>query len=153
MLQHRLVMCVILATTAQAQWLNYTAPGTPLAKDGKPNLTARTPRAADSKPDLSGVWMHEITTAEEMRHLYGAMIDEAIKVDVPGMQIGTQHKYVLNILLDVKPQEGLMRPAAEEKQRRTRAARNPARTCASAPPVFPWQPCCLNRSRLCSRPV
>jgi hypothetical protein len=40
---------------------------------------APAPRAANGKPDLSGVWMHEI--------------DAFIKVDVPGMEIGTQHKY------------------------------------------------------------
>ena len=36
--------------------------------------------------------MHEVTTVAEMKHLYGALVDEAIKVDVPGMEIGTQHK-------------------------------------------------------------
>jgi hypothetical protein len=35
-----------------------------------------------------------------MKRLYGAIIDAAIKAEVPGMEIGTQHKYALNILLD-----------------------------------------------------
>src|ERR1700676_3882986 len=90
--------------SADAQWLNYPTPGTPRTKDGKPNLTAPAPRL-DGKPDLSGVWMHELTSVAEMKRLYGAVIDAAIKVDVPGMEIGTQHKYALNMFLDFKPDE------------------------------------------------
>jgi hypothetical protein len=40
---------------ANAQWLNYPAPGTPMTRDGKPNLSAKAPRAPNGKPDLSGV--------------------------------------------------------------------------------------------------
>ena len=103
---------VVFATVAplSAQWLQYRDPAVPRTKDGKPNLSAPTPRAVDGRPDLTGVWMHELTSAEEMRRLYGPIIDEAIKVDAPGMQIGTQHKYVINILLDAKSPEPLMRP-------------------------------------------
>src|ERR1035441_659667 len=93
-----------------AQWLGYPTPGVPHTPDGKPNLTAPAPRTADGKPDLSGVWMHEVTTVAEMRRLYGPIIDDQVKVDVPGMEIGTQHKYAFNILLDFKPAESPLRP-------------------------------------------
>jgi hypothetical protein len=93
-----------------AQWLNYKDPAVPRTRDGKPRLDAPAPRGLDGHPDLSGVWMHEKTTVEEVRRLFGARIDEAIKVDVPGMEIGTQHKYGLNILIDVKPEDSPMRP-------------------------------------------
>src|SRR5439155_18936012 len=83
-----------------AQWVNYPPPGTPLTRDGKPNLAAPAPRTSDGKPDLSGVWFHERTSVAEMKRLYGAIIDEQIKVGVPGMEIGTQHKYSFNILID-----------------------------------------------------
>jgi hypothetical protein len=118
-------------TDAHAQWLNYPTPGTPRTPDGKPNLAAPTPRAADGKPDLSGVWMHELTSVAEMKRLYGAIIDAAIKVDVPGMEIGTQHKYALNILLDFKPDEVPMRPEAADLMRQRTANRNPADPCGS----------------------
>jgi hypothetical protein len=51
--------------------------------------------------------MHEIASIAEMKRLYGAVfdIDAAIKVDAPGMEIGGQHKYGFNILLDFKPGE------------------------------------------------
>ncbi len=42
-----------------AQWPNYTAPGLPQTKDGKPNLAAPAPRTSYGKPDLSGVWYLE----------------------------------------------------------------------------------------------
>src|SRR5690349_19544428 len=89
-----------LSAAMPAQWLNYHDPGVPRTRDGKVNLTAPAPKDASGKPDLSGVWMHEITTVAEMKRLYGSRIDEAISVDAPGMEIGTQHKYGFNILID-----------------------------------------------------
>jgi hypothetical protein len=128
---HVALLLTTAGTGAQAQWLNYPTPGTPRTPDGKPNLAAPTPRTAEGKPDLSGVWMHEVTSVAEMKRLYGAIIDAAIKVDVPGMEIGTQHKYAFNILLDFKPEEVSMRPEAAEIMRQRSASRNPADPCGS----------------------
>jgi GYD domain len=111
-------VCLLLSISmagVHAQWLNFPTPGVPRTRDGKPNLTAPAPRAADGKPDLSGVWMHELISAAEMKRLFGPIIEEAIKVDVPGMEIGTQHRYAFNILMDFKPAEAPMRPEAVEK--------------------------------------
>src|ERR1700682_3155101 len=55
---------VFLGATAQAQWLNYRAAGTPATPDGKVNLSAPAPRAPDGKPGLTGVW-HLQTTGQE----------------------------------------------------------------------------------------
>jgi len=120
---------VVLAAGAHAQWLNFKTPGTPRTPDGKPDLAAPAPRALDGKPDLSGVWMHELTSVAEMKRLYGQLIDEAIAVDVPGMEIGTQHRYAFNILLDFPPKESPMRPAAAEAMRRLSATNDPAKVC------------------------
>ena len=128
--QRLFVLCAFLSTAAYAQWLNFPTPGTPRTRDGKPNLAAPAPRTADGKPDLSGVWMHEITSVAEMKRLYGdRFIDDAVKVDVPGMEIGTQHKYGFNILLDFKPEESPMQPEAAELIRWRVANRDAADVC------------------------
>jgi hypothetical protein len=135
MMRHWSLMVVLafLGTSADAQWLNFVPPGTPRTSDGKPNLAAPTPRTADGKPDLSGVWMHEQTSVAEMKRLFGPLAEEAIKVDVPGMEIGTQNKYAVNILLDFKPNETPMRPEAAAILRQRAAEADPSNVCANVP--------------------
>ncbi len=102
-------MLVLVSTLAQAQWLNFPTPGVPRSKDGKPNLAAKAPRTADGKPDLSGVWHVQPTSMAEMKRLFGNRADAT---DVPGMELDTVSKYAVNILLDSKPEDAPLRPAA-----------------------------------------
>lgn len=125
---HLFVLTALAAVTAHAQWSDFREPGVPRTRDGKANLTAPAPKTPGGKPDLSGVWMHEVTTVAEMRRIYGSRIDEALKVDAPGMEIGTQHRYSGNILLDYKPEE-MMRPEAVEQLRRNQAVNHLADAC------------------------
>src|SRR5581483_8985534 len=84
-----------LATTAQAQWLNYRAGGTPLTPDGKVNLSAPAPRTPDGKPDMTGVWHLQPVPQTAERTL--------------GSYAGN---YTANIFRDMKPEEIPERPAA-----------------------------------------
>jgi hypothetical protein len=126
--QRLLVLFVILATSAHAQWLNYPTPGTPRTRDGKPNLAAPAPRTGDGKPDLSGVWHVHPTPLAEMKRLFG----EGVGVSsVPGMEPDTISKYATNILVDFNPEEVQMRPAAAEIFRRRASGTEafPGATC------------------------
>ncbi len=127
MLGHRsIVLFALFSTSAFAQWLNYSVPGTPRTRDGKPNLTAPAPRASNGKPDLSGVWHVQPTGMKEMKRLFGERADAT---DVPGMELDTISKYGLNILQDFKPEEWPIRPAAAQIMRGRTGADFPATHC------------------------
>jgi hypothetical protein len=66
-----------------------------------------------------------------VKRLFGHRFDAEIELAPPGMEIGTQHKYAFNILLDFKPEESPMRPEAEEILRRRAqvVATNSASVC------------------------
>lgn len=123
----RTAFLLLLAVGAQAQWLNYKTPGIPRTKDGKPNLSAPAPRALDGKPDLSGVWIHETTTAAEAKRLFGSVLDADITLAPPGMEIGTQHKYAFDLLVDVKDHDTLLRPETAAAMKRINS--DPSSVC------------------------
>src|SRR5215813_9726262 len=126
-MRHRrlLLLFAVFSAGAHAQWLNFPTPGIPRTGDGKPNLRAPAPRALDGKPDLSGVWRHEITPLAELKRLYGDGFGAASNVEVPGMEAAANHKYSRNILVDFTPGESPMRPEAVEVLRRRAANSNP----------------------------
>jgi hypothetical protein len=102
---------IILAgaiVSLNAQWLNYPAPGTPVTRDGKPDLTAKAPRASNGKPDLSGVWNIEPPQPGEIERLYG---DLGANV-VAGDDLRTFSRYFMNLFIDFKQGEEPTRPEA-----------------------------------------
>ncbi len=103
--QRLFVLFALLSTGAHAQWLNHPTPGTPRTKDGKPNLSAKTPRLA-GKP---GVWQVEPERKGEIQRLLG---DDLTVGLVPGDPIDTFSKYFYNILADFTPEQAPIRPEA-----------------------------------------
>jgi hypothetical protein len=91
-----------------AQWLNYPEPGTPLTRDGKPDLKAKTPRASDGKPDLSGVWQIAPPPPGEFEQSFGPVGVG----DVLGDDARDQSKYFFDLFVDFKGQDSPLRPEA-----------------------------------------
>ena len=50
----------------RAQWLNTPTPGIPRLANGKANLTAPTPKAADGHPDFTGLWDPETRLLQDL---------------------------------------------------------------------------------------
>ena len=120
-------LSVLFAATllcANGQWLNYPAHGTPRSPDGKPNLSARAPRA-NGKPDLSGVWETQSAPPGENERLFGASLN-ALGDDPRDFS-----KYFFNVLVDFKAGESPLRPEAAESFGKQDARRDagPGRLC------------------------
>jgi hypothetical protein len=130
-----LICASLMGVAMDAQWLNYKTPGVPRTADGKPRLDAPAPRFFDGHPDLSGVWMHDLTPVAELRRIYGSFIDEEIKNELPGMAAGSIQKYVLNILADFTPDNS---PARPETQATFAQRLSSAESLCLPPGVFPF---------------
>jgi len=124
-----LLGAVLLPIGAYAQWLNYSPPGTPRLKDGKPDLSAPAPRGTDGKPDLTGVWLHERTSPAEFKRILGARYEVESQSALLGMELEVVHKYGLNLLLDLKPGESILTPAGEAAMKRRTAERRVDNVC------------------------
>ena len=113
MYRQLLITALLLPIAVQAQWINYPDKGIPRLKNGKANLTAPTPRAADGKPDLTGVWLHEIIPVSEFKRMLGDKYEAESTAALIGMELESVHKYALNIFADLKPEEYPLTPAAD----------------------------------------
>ena len=110
---------------ANGQWLNFPDPRTPRTKDGKPNLSARTPRV-NGRPDLSGVWHIEPPAPGEIERIYG----DVGAAEVVGDDARLHSRYFRNLAVDFMPGESPFRPEAEAAAARNRrTADSPGSHC------------------------
>ncbi len=97
-------------TVANAQWLDFLDPATPLTPAGKPDLSAKAPRTPDGKPDLSGVWQVEPPPPGEIERLYGKDVADG-PLATAGDDVNLHSKYFMNIFIDYKRGEEPISPA------------------------------------------
>jgi hypothetical protein len=124
-----LLAALILTSAAPAQWLNYTPPGGPRSKDGKPNLSAPAPRTPDGKPDLTGVWAHELTPISEFKKMLGAAYQAESQDALIGMELESVHKYAMNILADFAPADSPLSPEGEKAMKKRAAEQRVDNVC------------------------
>jgi len=123
---HWLLVAILSAAPALAQWENVTQTNIPRTTDSKPNMSAPAPRTPDGKPDLSGIWW----------------------MPNPGpANTFVPPKYLNNIAADLKPEDVPLQPWAAEvfKQRGANLSRDfPYTRCLPSGPMIssfpaPWK--------------
>jgi len=87
-----LVLATLVASPAQAQWLNYPTPGLPRLPDGKPDLAAAAARTADGKPDLSGIWIKDAGTLDYFYDLAKGLPEDAVVMTAWAAAIARQRE-------------------------------------------------------------
>src|SRR5690349_14981681 len=90
---------------ANAQWAIYRDPATPRLPNGKPNLSAPTPRV-NGKPDLSGIWIAESAPVAEIQQFLLPGGINGLGEDLPS-------KYFFSFFADFPQGQEPFQPAAK----------------------------------------
>jgi hypothetical protein len=105
-----LIALLAAASLVRAQWLNHRTPGIPRTADGKPNLSARTPRGAHGRPDLSGLWQTDSAPAE--------LLERLIPPATNGAGEEPLSQCFINMFSAFKPEDVPFRPTAGQFRQR-----------------------------------
>jgi hypothetical protein len=120
-----LLMALVAAGPAAAQWTKMPDRSIPRTAAGEPDLAAPAPSAAHGKPDLSGVWMPDAEPVPP--HV------QTVEGDHPFPP------YMINITADMKPEEVPLQPwAAELLQQRIDAKGTASPMAYCKPTGVPW---------------
>ena len=107
-----LLVALLFAASADAQWPERTTGAIPRTRDGKVNLAARAPRTAHGTPDLFGVWQpdpgHDAATG-----FAGILLS----------------RYFLDITAGINPEEGLFQPWAATLYKQRQPKDDPTTRC------------------------
>jgi hypothetical protein len=113
-----------------AQWAVYKDPTIPRTRDGKPNLSAPTPRL-NGKPDLSGIWEPESAPVAEIQQFL-------LPGGINGLGEDLPTKYFFNVLADYPQGEEPLRPEVRAQlDNRPRSPGAPPTLCPL--PTLPLQ--------------
>jgi len=97
-IQAVVVVVIMFAGQASAQWAKHADKSIPRTPEGKPNLSAPAPKGSDGKVDLSGVWLPD--------------------ADPDGSPQGVEHmvfpKHFVSITADMKPPDVPIQPWARD---------------------------------------
>jgi hypothetical protein len=129
LLTARIIAMFAVSSLAYGQWINYKAPGVVRKADGKPNLTAATPRV-NGKPDFSGIWMIDAAGPGEIDKMIPGIGILAVPGDDPAML----SKYFMNVLADYKPDQ-IKLSADAQKAMRSNGPPNAARCLPAGTPM------------------
>jgi len=110
-LRHRFGLLLLVLLFAplcvNGQWATYRDPVLPRTKDGKPNLSAPSPRL-NGKPDLSGIWQAESAAVAEIRQFL-------LPGDINGLGEDLPTKYFFNFFADYPAGQEPIRPEVRAK--------------------------------------
>jgi hypothetical protein len=96
------MVLVVAPSYVNAQWVVYRDPTVPRTRDGKPNLSAPSPRL-NGKPDLSGIWQAESAPVAEIKQF---LLPEGIN----GLGEDLPPKYFFNVFADFPAGQEPLRP-------------------------------------------
>jgi hypothetical protein len=103
-------LMLLAAATLSGQWFNEPAHGVPRTRDGKPNLTAPTPRV-NGKPDFTGLWQTDKAAPGEI----DKFIPELRQSTVLGDDPTTFSRYLFSVMADYPPGAITLTPAGQKE--------------------------------------